>query len=117
RLRWRVPRYIVVWPIPRLVRRNVAAGGLGGGVRHLRDCLSDRRHRNRISFARSQSGFSRMTGLAGRLDADEGRGAARGLKSRALPSEGLELARRTPPAKGRGPLAPRASRASGRAVL
>ena len=39
--------------VSRLVRRNRAAGGLGSGIRHLRDCLPDRCHRNRISFARS----------------------------------------------------------------
>jgi hypothetical protein len=49
--RW-VHRYIVVWPVSRLVRRNGADGGLGSGVRHLRGCLPDRCYRNRISVAR-----------------------------------------------------------------
>jgi hypothetical protein len=56
RLRRRVHRHAVVWPVSRLVRRNVTAGGVDGGIRYLRGCLSDRCHRNRISFTRSWLG-------------------------------------------------------------
>jgi predicted MFS family arabinose efflux permease len=54
--RW-VPRHAAVWCGARSARRNGATSGLAGGIRHLRDCVPSRLHRNRIPAARCGAGI------------------------------------------------------------